>query len=84
VASNPRALLLYLQQALARLWRVAHFMLSDFLSMPLYRSRWAVQWQQWQYSGPSCHCIAGLAPHPRGPVASRAWGHSPSLLRFWL
>eukprot|EP00983_Pelagomonas_calceolata_P062628 1147371-Pelagomonas_calceolata.AAC.2 len=31
VHSHPRALLLYLQQGLARLWRVAHFTLSDFL-----------------------------------------------------
>jgi hypothetical protein len=39
VGSHPRALLLYLQQALARLWRVAHFMLSDYLSMPLYKPK---------------------------------------------
>jgi hypothetical protein len=39
VGSHPRALLLYLQQALARLWRVAHFMLSDYLSMPLYKQK---------------------------------------------
>jgi len=35
VASHPRALLLYLSQALARLWRVAHFVLADFLRLPL-------------------------------------------------
>ncbi len=38
VASHPRALMLYLQQGLARLWRVAHFMLSDFLSLTLHKT----------------------------------------------
>lgn len=38
VRSHPQALLLYLQQGLARLWRVAHFMLSDFLALTLFKT----------------------------------------------
>ena len=32
--SHPRTLQTYLQQAVARLWRVAHFVLVDFLGLP--------------------------------------------------
>ncbi|GLC44977.1 hypothetical protein PLESTB_001747900 [Pleodorina starrii] len=39
VHSHPRALMLYLQQGLARLWRVAHFVLADFLQLQLYRPK---------------------------------------------
>lgn len=35
IAAKPRTLQIYLQKAMARLWRVAHFVLSDFLDMPL-------------------------------------------------
>jgi lysophospholipid hydrolase len=34
VARHPRSLHTYLTQALARLWRVAHFVLADFLGLP--------------------------------------------------
>lgn len=37
VHHHPRALLLYLQQGIARLWRVAHFVLSDFLQLQLHK-----------------------------------------------
>ncbi|GIL50016.1 hypothetical protein Vafri_6355, partial [Volvox africanus] len=39
VHSHPRALMLYLQQGLARLWRVAHFVMADFLQLQLYRPK---------------------------------------------
>ncbi|KAG1675221.1 hypothetical protein FOA52_016250 [Chlamydomonas sp. UWO 241] len=38
VQEHPRALLLYLQQGLARLWRVAHFTLNDFLQLSLHKA----------------------------------------------
>ena len=34
IRKHPRALETYLQQAVARLWRVAHFVLIDFLGLP--------------------------------------------------
>ena len=34
VVERPEVLALYLQQGIARLWRVAHFVLSDFLQFP--------------------------------------------------
>jgi len=34
IRKHPRALETYLQQAVARLWRVAHFVLVDFLGIP--------------------------------------------------
>ena len=34
VSEKPRALQVYLQQAIARLWRVAHFVLNDTLGIP--------------------------------------------------
>ena len=40
VRAHPRALLLYLQQGLARLWRVAHFMLSDYLQLQLHNLKY--------------------------------------------
>ncbi len=57
VRSHPQALLLYLQQGLARLWRVAHFMLSDFLQLTLHKP----QQQQQQQQQP-----AWSAPHTSG------------------
>ena len=35
VAAKPRTLQIYLHKAIARLWRVAHFTLTDFLSLSL-------------------------------------------------
>lgn len=35
LASRPNALQIYLQQGVARLWRVAKFILSDYLNLPL-------------------------------------------------
>lgn len=35
VLECPRALQIYLHKAIGRLWRVAHFVLSDFLDLPL-------------------------------------------------
>ncbi|KAK9808186.1 hypothetical protein WJX73_006212 [Symbiochloris irregularis] len=35
IASKPRTLQIYLHKAIARLWRVAHFMLGDFLNLPI-------------------------------------------------
>ncbi|MEW5319460.1 MAG: hypothetical protein WDW38_010611 [Sanguina aurantia] len=37
IQRHPRALLLYLQQGIARLWRVAHFVLDEFLQLELHR-----------------------------------------------
>jgi lysophospholipid hydrolase len=34
VAAHPRSLHTYLTQAIARLWRVAHFVLADYLGLP--------------------------------------------------
>ena len=34
VAAHPRSLHTYLTQAIARLWRVAHFVLADYLALP--------------------------------------------------
>jgi hypothetical protein len=34
VVQRPEVLALYLQQGIARLWRVAHFVISDFLQFP--------------------------------------------------
>ena len=34
VAAHPRSLRTYLTQAIARLWRVAHFVLADYLGLP--------------------------------------------------
>lgn len=39
VENNPRTLLVYLQQAMARLWRVAFFTLHDFLQLKMEGSR---------------------------------------------
>ena len=39
VLEKPRALQVYLQQAIARLWRVAHFVLNDTLKLPQSRSK---------------------------------------------
>ncbi|KAA6424227.1 MAG: cyclic nucleotide-binding domain, partial [Trebouxia sp. A1-2] len=38
VMARPRTLQIYLHKALARLWRVAHFVLSDFLNLSLQQS----------------------------------------------
>lgn len=35
LASRPNALQIYLQQGVARLWRVAKFILSDYLNLPM-------------------------------------------------
>ncbi|EIE18912.1 patatin-domain-containing protein, partial [Coccomyxa subellipsoidea C-169] len=35
IAAKPRTLQIYLHKAMARLWRVAHFVLSDFLALSL-------------------------------------------------
>lgn len=35
LASRPNALQIYLQQGVARLWRVANFILSEYLSLPM-------------------------------------------------
>ena len=35
IVEHPSALQIYLQQAIARLWRVAHFVLHDYLNLPL-------------------------------------------------
>ncbi|KAL6769235.1 hypothetical protein ACKKBG_A18025 [Auxenochlorella protothecoides x Auxenochlorella symbiontica] len=35
ILARPATLLVYLQKAMARLWRVSHFVLSDFLQLPL-------------------------------------------------
>ena len=39
VIQKPRALQVYLQQAIARLWRVANFVLNDTLCIPLSKGR---------------------------------------------
>jgi len=39
VLEKPRALQVYLQQAIARLWRVAHFVLNDTLRIPQSRRK---------------------------------------------
>lgn len=52
IAAKPRTLQIYLQKAMARLWRVAHFVLTDFLDMAL------------PASAASGHAVGrGLPPH---------------------
>lgn len=74
VAAHPRALLLYLQQGLARLWRVAHFMLSDFLALTLHKAQQQQQQpapatqqeppQMWVHVPGHCSCLHACVACP--------------------
>ncbi len=57
ISAHPRALLLYLQQGLARLWRVAHFTLSDFLQLQLHKAHKA------PCGGAAARQLLGRFPH---------------------
>ena len=56
MAVHPRALLLYLQQGLARLWRVANFTLGDFLHLQLHKAVRATR----VVGGDTHRCVGGV------------------------
>jgi lysophospholipid hydrolase len=62
INENPEALLTYLQQGMARLWRVANFVLHDFLKLP---------------PTSMAPMLPGPATHPYEPARS-ANGFSPT------
>ncbi|GIL77851.1 hypothetical protein Vretifemale_7327, partial [Volvox reticuliferus] len=74
VHSHPRALMLYLQQGLARLWRVAHFVMADFLQLQLYRPKLPGSALQAETAA-AATVAASAAGHPPMRTSSNLFGH---------
>ncbi|KAK9814559.1 hypothetical protein WJX72_007850 [[Myrmecia] bisecta] len=69
IVAKPRTLQIYLHKAIARLWRVAHFVLSDFLNLSLQQSMQSPVMLAMS-PAPSLDALAGLAGSTRGSTRS--------------